>query len=306
MLIRNAVCILITSVSASCAGVVDDVRASIAAKDFAGADRITQNYRAKQGVTPELALAISWIGRGFLAVKNYDQADAFAAKAREASLQALGKGKLDSDPSLPIALGAAIEVHGQALNGRGEKSAAIEYLSGELKTYAKTSIVERIQKNINLIGLEGKPAPALEAREWVGSKPAPLASLKGHPVLLFFWAHWCPDCKEMAPIIARLMKSYGPKGLALVGPTKYYGYVANGDDAPPAVEKKYIEEIRQRYYAQLAAMPAPLSNANFLTYGSSSTPTLALLDSEGIVRWYHPGSATEKELTARVEAVLKR
>jgi thiol-disulfide isomerase/thioredoxin len=132
-----------------------------------------------------------------------------------------------------------------------------------------------------------------------------LATLKGRPVLLFFWAHWCPDCKEMAPIVARMMRTYGPKGLAVVGPTRYYGYVADGEDAPPAVEKKYIEEVRQRYYAQLSAMPAPLSNANFITYGSSSTPTLVLVDKQGAVRWYHPGAAPEKELAARIESVLK-
>ena len=53
-------------------------------------------------------------------------------------------------------------------------------------------------------------------------------------------------------------------------------------------------------------MPVPISGANFANYGANfSTPTLVLLDRQGIVRWYHPGAATEKELAANIEAILK-
>jgi hypothetical protein len=101
------------------------------------------------------------------------------------------------------------------------------------------------------------------------------------------------------------MKKYGPQGLSLIGPTRYYGYVANGNDAPPAVEKPYIEAVRRQFYASLGDMPVPLSNANFDSYGASSTPTLALVNSKGIVSWYHPGDATEQELTAQIEKDLR-
>jgi len=48
----------------------------------------------------------------------------------------------------------------------------------------------------------------------------------------------------------------------------------------------------------------PLSANNFITYGASSTPTLVLIDRGGIVRYYHPGSASEAELNAKIRAVL--
>jgi hypothetical protein len=102
------------------------------------------------------------------------------------------------------------------------------------------------------------------------------------------------------------MKKYGPKGLALIGPTRYYGYAVRGEAVPPEVEKPYIDVIRREYYTLLASMPVPLSNVNFANYGAnSSTPTLVLLDRQGIVRWYHPGAATEQELAAHIEAILK-
>ena len=153
--------------------------------------------------------------------------------------------------------------------------------------------------------LEGKPAPALEASVWFGPKPPSIASLRGKPVLLFFWAHWCPDCKAEVFVIADVMKKYGPKGLMLIGPTRYYGYAARGEFASPDVEKPYIDVIRREYYTLLAKMPVPLSDSNFDNYGASATPTLVLVDRQGIVRWYHPGAATEQELAAHIESVLR-
>jgi thiol-disulfide isomerase/thioredoxin len=169
-----------------------------------------------------------------------------------------------------------------------------------------TSIGERVQKNLNLLSLEGKPAPALDESDFFGPKPTDLAALHGHPVLLFFWAHWCSDCKAEGPVLAELRKSFGPKGLVVIAPTRYYGYTEDGKDAPPATERKYIEAIRRVYYAPLSDVPAPLSNANFLRYGCSTTPTIVLIDSAGIVRLYHPGVLSGQELATRIQALLPK
>jgi thiol-disulfide isomerase/thioredoxin len=183
------------------------------------------------------------------------------------------------------------------------RTGALALLRKNLAAYGNTSIRTRIQKNINLLTLEGRPAPALEEREYLGTKPTPLVALRGKPVLLFFWAHWCPDCKQEEPILAALTREYSAKGLVLIAPTQHYGYVANGEEAGPADELKYIEQIRHQYYADLLSVPAPLSEANFRNYGASTTPTLVLIDRQGIVRLYHPGAMTLDELRAALNKV---
>jgi thiol-disulfide isomerase/thioredoxin len=300
----RALAVILFSCCAVHAGIIEDTRAAINSGNFALGEALVQQYSRVRGNSPELAQAASWLARGALAAKNLDRADAYASEARQLSVQLMAGRPLDADPLLPLALGNAIEVHAQVLNARGGAAGAVAYLRSEARTYGKTSLAERIQKNINILTMEGKPAPPLDAKEWLGAKPASLASLKGKPVLLFFWAHWCPDCKSEIPILAKVMAAYKAKGLVLVSPTRYYGYTAEEENAPPAVEKPYIEKIRQQYYAPLGDMIAPLSNANFVTYGCSSTPTLVLLDRQGIVRWYHPGKASEEELVARIQPVL--
>jgi thiol-disulfide isomerase/thioredoxin len=163
----------------------------------------------------------------------------------------------------------------------------------------------RLEKNLNLLTMTGRPAPPIDVTHWVGDlKPQPLSALRGHPVLLFFWAHWCIDCKADIPVIQMLQSRFGPKGLKIVGPTMHYGYAQGGEPASPAAETAWIELVRRKYYAAIGPMPAPVSEAAFLRYGVSTTPTLVILDKQGIVRLYHPGAATYDELAGTIERLL--
>lgn len=289
--------------AAGYAGIVEDVRGAEGLNNYAMGDALLARYRAQYGVTPEFLEALSWMGRGELAAHQLDKAETYARQTETLAQQQLKKRPLDAEPHLPLALGAAIEVQGLALGARGERGEAIEYLQKELTLYRNTSIRTRIQKNLNVLGLEGKPAPPLEQREFLGSKPAPLSALRGKPVLLFFWAHWCPDCKREGPLLAQIQQEYKSKGLVIIAPTQRYGYVARGEEAGPAEELKYIDEVRHKFYADLLSDAVPVSEENFKNYGASTTPTLVILDRRGIVRLYHPGVMTLDELRAALSRI---
>jgi thiol-disulfide isomerase/thioredoxin len=285
------------------ATVVTDVETAMARGNFPLAEAMLQSYRSQRGLTPEYLEALSWLARGDLITRQFDKADAVAKETEKLAGQSLATRPLDAEPHLPLALGAAIEVEAQVLTANGDRAGALALLHKDLLTFRDTSIRTRIQKNINLLTLEGRAAPALEEREFLGAKPAPLLALRGKPVLLFFWAHWCPDCKQEEHILAQIAREYAPKGLVMIAPTQRYGYVANGDEAGPADELKYIEQIRHQYYADLLSVPAPVSEANFRNYGASTTPTLVVIDRHGVVRLYHPGAMTLDELRAALNRV---
>jgi thiol-disulfide isomerase/thioredoxin len=294
--------VLATSLaSAAPAGIIPDVRAAVAQGDFAKGEALIAAYRQEHGTTPEALEALSWLARGALAKHNLDKAEDYAAQTYGLCTAALKTRQMDAEPHLPIAIGAAIEVQAQAMAERGQRSGAVAFLEQQLAAYKPTSIRMRIQKNINLLTLEGKPAVALTAAEHLGPQTP---SLKGHPAVLFFWAHWCPDCKHMAPALGELEAAYRDKGLIVVGPTQYYGYTTRGESATPAQELAYIDSVRKQYYGMIANMSAPVSNDDFNAYGVSTTPTVVVVNREGIVTLYHPGQMTRAELEPYIQAVV--
>jgi len=302
---RSLLIFLIWTVSAR-ADIIEDVRISLAQNNFATAESELNSYRSQRGVTPEYLEAYSWMAREALTARQYDQAAAYAKQTKTLALEQLKQRPLDAEPHLPAALGAALEVQAQVLAARGQRSQAAVLLQTAVQTYGKTSIRARLQKNLNLLSLKGKPAPVLKADQYLGSKPPALAQLKGSPVLLFFWAHWCVDCKAEAPIITQLRSEFAPRGLAVLGPTRLYGYTAQVENAAPADELAYIDAVRRRFYAGLLDMPVPISTYNFDTYGASTTPTLVLLDRTGKVAMYHPGAMRYDQLRAEIEKVMAR
>ncbi len=305
MRLRGLVVILVL-VTSAWAGIVEDVRGALAQNSFTAADLYLKSYLTKNGVTGEYVEAYSWMARTAFSDADYDKAAAYAKQTEALALDQLKQRPLDAEPHLPIGLGAAIEVESQVLAARGERTKAVAVLQTALRTYGNTSIRARLQKNLNLLSFEGRPAPALKAEQFLGSKPPVLAQLKGSPVLLFFWAHWCADCKAEAPIITQLRTEFAPKGLTVLGPTRLYGYTAQVEHAAPSDELAYIDAVRHRFYSGLLDMPVPISKYNFDVYGASTTPTLVLLDRTGKVAMYHPGALPYDQLKTEIEKVVAR
>jgi thiol-disulfide isomerase/thioredoxin len=290
----------------SFAGITDEVRESLAQRNFSAAEAQVRSYRTRQGIDPDYLEALSWIARANLLAGQLDRAETYAKQTETLSHQLLLKRPLDAEPHLPIALGAAVEVQAQVLAARGDHAQAVALLRRSLEAYRNTSIRPRLQKNLNLLDLAGQPAPSLQLAQYLGPKPSTLSQLHGSPVLLFFWAHWCGDCKAEGPVISRLRSEFGARGLTLLAPTQLYGYGAQGEDAQPKDELPYIERVWQHFYPGLQNIPVPISKENFNLYGASTTPTLVLLDRSGHVALYHPGVMPYEELRAAIEKVIDR
>ena len=255
--------------------------------------------------TAEWLAAVSWLARGASFAERWDLAERYASEAYEGSLELMKKRPLDAERFLPTALGAGIEVLGHTYDAQGDRARAVTFLSAARQQFAGTSIETRIQKNFLLLSLEGKPFPALEIDHYLGLPPPSPDDLRAKVVLFFFWAHWCPDCKRQEPVLRELYEEYHDRGLVIVGPTQLYGYISRGQNATPEEELAYLNGDYAAQFPIPSWMGVPISTNNFLNFGLSTTPTLVLVDRDGIVQRYNPGDLSHEELVALIEPLLE-
>lgn len=73
-----------------------------------------------------------------------------------------------------------------------------------------------------LAALAAGPAPSSEALfaatlTDLADRPIKLAGFRGRPLVINFWARWCPPCIEEIPDIVEMRKRFKARGLEVVG-----------------------------------------------------------------------------------------
>ena len=285
---------------------VDDVRMiryKISAGDLPSAESILEYHRAEKGEDGDYLLGLAWVARGAVLMGDWKAASSWAAAAREAAETKLkSPADYETNREAVYALGTSIEVQAQALVAGGKKAEAIRFLEESSraldKTQAPYNIRARVWKRRNQIELEGKTAPQIKAEDHVGANFSSLESLRGKPVVLFFWWEACGDCKMQAAAFRRTVEKYTPKGVVFVAPTRYY--TAHRDE-----EKEKIEKSWKEVYALPDSVAAPISDEAMLRFGVSATPTFVFVNRKGVITRYSPTRMTEARLSATIEELMR-
>jgi thiol-disulfide isomerase/thioredoxin len=148
--------------------------------------------------------------------------------------------------------------------------------------------------------LVGKPAPEMTLPLMMGAPVVPgmagakgvdLASLRGHVVVLDFWAPWCGPCRQEMPHLDALYKKHAGEGVMVMG-------VLVDDDRTGA--RALVQKLGLTY-PQLDDEQHLAANR----YDVHSLPTLVVLDKAGTVKTYRAGFTSEDELEAYIAAASK-
>jgi cytochrome c biogenesis protein CcmG/thiol:disulfide interchange protein DsbE len=141
--------------------------------------------------------------------------------------------------------------------------------------------------------LVGKPAPDFALEVISGGAAGDrlhLAELRGHPVVIDFWASWCDACKVEAPVLNALGKRYKDRGLVVVG-------VATSDQPGAAARFATNHGLSYPIVYDAGENVAAL-------YGVSSLPTLVVVDASGNVVKVHTGYESESSIERVVGPLL--
>jgi cytochrome c biogenesis protein CcmG/thiol:disulfide interchange protein DsbE len=100
-------------------------------------------------------------------------------------------------------------------------------------------------------------------------KPVSLRQLRGRPVLVSFFATWCPPCVEEAPTLEKLARAVGSKATVLI---------VSVDEDLDALKKFYAK-------GSTATVVRDESKKVPSSFGTSKYPESFLLDARGRVRY---------------------
>jgi thiol-disulfide isomerase/thioredoxin len=141
--------------------------------------------------------------------------------------------------------------------------------------------------------LVGKDAPAfalpVAANGDEGARMS-VAGLKGHPVVLDFWASWCGPCAAEAPVLDRLSRRYEKRGLVVLG--------VNVSDSPDVV-RQYAQQ-KGLSYPQVVEHRSEVSDL----YGVERLPSLVVIDKQGKVSAFFTGNVDESALDEVLATVM--
>lgn len=149
----------------------------------------------------------------------------------------------------------------------------------------------------------GQAAPDFTWRTVSGQ--ASLKGLRGHVVLLDFFAPWCPACQGEETWIASLLQAYGPQGLSVLGVSASpYGihYEDQGSEVP--ISMGDLLSYKTSFHVAYPLVFDPQARVFNLYGGGSSFPSYYIIDRKGIVRFGTTTAVTEATLNQQIQAAL--
>lgn len=128
---------------------------------------------------------------------------------------------------------------------------------------------------VSVDDLDGKP---VDLGQWIGKKP----------VLLEFWATWCPNCEELLPRVKAAWKTYG-------GQVEFIGVNVTVNQKPDRV-RRYVQEHEIPFLVLFDDKATSIK-----AYQAPSTAYFVITDASGKV--YYTGLGVDQEFEAALKAV---
>ena len=124
-------------------------------------------------------------------------------------------------------------------------------------------------------------------------QPQALSQWRGKPLVVNFWATWCPPCRDEMPELSALAENYRAAGLAVLG-------IASDEGD----EVRAFSTAHPVSYPLLAANFEAANLAAGLGNHQSVLPYTVLIDAQGRIVQRYQGRLDMTKLTRDIDALL--
>jgi thiol-disulfide isomerase/thioredoxin len=136
----------------------------------------------------------------------------------------------------------------------------------------------------------GKPAPLQFTMKDMNGADVRLASFKGKPILINFWATWCGTCLAEIPALVELQEKY--PDLVVLGISV---------DDPVEKLKPYAEKMKMNYTILVGEHREDVEDAYGPLWG---IPVSVFIDRDGKIAKKHSGIASKEQFEQEIKALL--
>jgi len=136
----------------------------------------------------------------------------------------------------------------------------------------------------------GRQAPEIALPDLQGDTVR-LSALRGRPVVLKFWAIYCPSCRTELPDVAALVRNSGDR-LAVV--------TVDSDDRPSGIVSYLHGHQLDSAFTVLIDRSRRMQDR----YQIFGMPTTFFIDSSGTIRLVHQGPLTEAQLQSGLDLIV--
>ncbi len=126
----------------------------------------------------------------------------------------------------------------------------------------------------------------------MNGKDVKLADFKGKPILLNFWATWCPPCKAEIPWFIEFTEKYKDKGLVVIG--------VSVDDSAADI-KAFADEYKINYPMLVGLGHDSLMEEYEATF---AVPVSWFIRADGTVSTRAPGIHPKEWFEAQIKALF--
>ena len=151
----------------------------------------------------------------------------------------------------------------------------------------------------NTTALNGKQAPNFTLED-INGKKVSLASYKGRPLVVDFWATWCAPCKVEIPWFEKLHDQYAGQGLEILGVST--DDLDRNDPAKLFTEKRDISDFANKMHMNYPILLGADSVED--RYGIDAMPTTFFIDRNGKVVASTVGLAPRDQIEADIRKAI--
>lgn len=140
-----------------------------------------------------------------------------------------------------------------------------------------------------------KPAAPDFTVQDAGGNTVSFSQFKGKPIVLNFWASWCPPCKAEMPDYQKMYAQYAPEGVTFLMVN-----LTDGSRETVSTAKQFLKANRYTFPAYFD-VKYKASDA----YGISSIPDSIFVNRDGTIAAAYSGMLDAKAMKKNIEALIK-